>query len=333
LTTPPGARGPRDSAFKARARRAAIAWKSVTPVLTEAARADGQYRGGGPMRAVCLPAALAVENLLPEARANALEIYGAIDARWHHGVGTGPSNHLLSSQMQCANALAPMADRAELVVAAFGDVLPIHDVLDIEAGRYVTFEYIGGNVINEAAEDVVRTRGANFTSADAAIRYRTPSGEIEIALIEWKYTEDYRFAPYEAAKQATRDSRYRSLWDADHCPVRRDLIPYEDLFVEPFYQLFRQQLLAAGMQRTCELGASRVRVVHIAPAMNDGYRDSLSRDSHRAAGATVTEAWLAMVRDEGSFIPLDSTRFTDPARELTSAAYRARYTDMEVAHD
>lgn len=41
-----------------------------------------------------------------------------------------------------------------------------------------------------------------------------------------------------------RQDRYRPLWTAADCPVRTDLIPYEDMFVEPLYQLLRQQLLA-----------------------------------------------------------------------------------------
>jgi hypothetical protein len=319
--------------FKARARRAAIAWKASTPMLSEAARAPGQYRRRGRPIPICLPTEHAAENLLPEVRTDALQIFADIDARWHDGIGAGPSNHLLDSQVQCVNALAPMASRPSLIVAAFGDVLQIEEVLPIEGDRYLTFEYVGiANVLNEAADDVVRTRGAHFTSADAAIRYRAPTGEVELALIEWKYTEDYRASKYESHKQTTRDLRYQPLWKALDCPVRHDVIPYEDLFVEPFYQLFRQQLLAAGLQRVGELGATRVRVVHLAPVANDGYRDSLSRPSHRVAGETVTAAWRAMVKDEGSFIPVDSARFCDVARNLTSADYRARYSDLEVAN-
>jgi hypothetical protein len=38
-----------------------------------------------------------------------------------------------------------------------------------------------------------------------------------------------------------------------------------------------------------------------------------------------------MVRDEGSFVSIDSERFCDPTRALTSEEYRARYSVSEAA--
>ncbi len=62
---------------------------------------------------------------------------------WHAGVGGWPSNHLLSSQVQCVNALAPAVTSPDRLVRAFGDLLGVRRVLPIEPYRFVTFEYIG----------------------------------------------------------------------------------------------------------------------------------------------------------------------------------------------
>jgi hypothetical protein len=163
------------------------------------------------------------------------------------------------------------------------------------------------------------------TSADAAFRYRSVDGAVELALLEWKYTEDYRGHELPVPRGAPRPDRYRCLWDDPDCPVNHDVLPYEDLFVEPFYQLFRQQLLAWRMSVAHECDATRVRVVHVVPAANDGYRLSLNRDSQRGAGDDVLAVWRRLLRDEADFVTVDSARFTDPDLAWTSATFRDRY--------
>jgi hypothetical protein len=178
----------------------------------------------------------------------------------------------------------------------------------------------------------VRTRGAYFTSPDAAIRYRRPDGGIEMALIEWKYTEEYHDNATDPDWLASRMERYRALWESADCPVRHDLIPYQDLFVDPFYQLLRQQLLARQMATAREQGAERVRVLHVSPGTNDGLRSSLNYNSHHAIGNDLLEIWQQMVTDPGAFISIDAERFCDAERGLASAEYRARYADREAEH-
>jgi len=55
---------------------------------------------------------------------------------WHAGVGSGPSNHLLSSQVQCTNALGQMVTDPERIARAFGPTLGVGEVLQIEPGRF-----------------------------------------------------------------------------------------------------------------------------------------------------------------------------------------------------
>jgi hypothetical protein len=85
----------------------------------------------------------------------------------------------------------------------------------------------------------------------------------------------------------------------------------------------RQQLLAAEMERTHELGADVVRVVHVAPKANTAYQANLFRESHRAAGDNVYDVWRSVLRDQDRFVTLDSEVFCDP--RITSAEYADRY--------
>src|SRR3546814_880824 len=96
------------SAFTIQARRAASGWKAGTHVLPDSSRASAGYRGAGDYE-FCLPTEHASHNLLSEAREIGLARFRAAGIPWHDGIGDGPSNHLLSSQVQCVNALTHAA--------------------------------------------------------------------------------------------------------------------------------------------------------------------------------------------------------------------------------
>ncbi|MFW5472303.1 PGN_0703 family putative restriction endonuclease [Knoellia sp. CPCC 206450] len=319
----------RSTSFRDDQRSAAARWKAATSTLPEPARAAAPYvsKDGTVGRVAydfCLPPSFASYNLLPDARDPALSLFAELGIRWHASAGEGPSNHLLSSQVQCANALVPMADDPERIIRVFGGVLDIDHVLEIEPGRFLTFEYIGPTDYFNESPGRERVRGAHCTSVDAAIRYRTPKGAIELALVEWKYVEEYRTARRpEPAKDATRRRRYFAAWSDPAGPVRDDLLPFEDVLDEPFYQLVRQQLLAHQLEVGGVAGADVVRVVHVHPAANDAYQQSLVRDSHRALGETVDQVWQQLLRSPDRFLVMDSDAFLDPT--VTSPEYVNRY--------
>jgi hypothetical protein len=221
----------------------------------------------------------------------------------------------------------PGVSDPSFVEELFGDILPIAEVLEIESSRYLTFEYIGAiDHLGETWPGQPRTRGSMATSTDAAVRYRTPQGVTEVALIEWKYTEAYGKSELNPSKQpGFREDRYRARWEDNGCPVRRDLVPYEDLFVEPFYQLLRQQLLARAMEESHELGAEKVRVLHLCPEANGGVHRAVSRPSHHAVGNDPLEIWSQMCVDPGRFIRKDPGFIV----LLRSAEYASRYPPLE----
>jgi len=202
----------------------AIAWKSTTSTLPDEARAPAGWVADGQIGTTpydfCLPPAYAGLNLLPEVRDSALALFSDLGIPWHQGVAGGPGNHLLSSQVQCVNALGHMVADPTRVVAAFGELLGIGEVLPIEPGRYLTFEYVGPTDFFDEAPNGTRIRGARCTSVDAAFLHRAIDGVTELVLVEWKYTESYRVRKPDPARPtgvrriANSPSLFSRSWSA-----------------------------------------------------------------------------------------------------------------------
>ena len=316
--------------YAARERQRAARWKARTTTLPESARVPAPYvtkssRADGPAYPFCLPAEHAALTLLAEARGVALSTFAELGIPWHAGVGDGPSNHLLSSQVQCVNALAPMMRDPSRVLAAFGQHLDIAEVLEIEPGRYLTFEYIGPTDFFRESPSGDRVRGAHCTSVDAAFSFRTTAGQVELALVEWKYTESYRKRPPEPQRDEVRAGRYAAFVADPEGPVCDDVLAFELLADEPLYQLVRQQLLAHQLERAGAEGASKVRVLHVLSPANLAYQASLPRAEQRAVGGTVSEVWQRLLRSPDRFLTIDPRVFHDP--EVTSREYALRYAD------
>jgi len=283
------------------------AFKGSSPYFSDAARADGPYRGRP--RPFCLPRECAEENLFHEIRTPALTYFAQQEIKWHDGQDGKPSNHLCDSQVCCVNFLFPFADRPHALTELLRPVFPaIRRVLPMERkvpDQSVSFEWIGKeNYLGEKTRGRKRTRGANCTSADAAVMFEHEDGKRQIALIEWKYTESYGDTWLKFASSGTdRTKIYAPLYNRDDCPLSKSLLrdfSDGDLFYEPFYQLMRQQFLAHEMEKAHELGAKVVSVLHIAPAHNHDFRNVTSR-ALRSLGESATDVWKRLVRIPSSF--------------------------------
>lgn len=318
------------TSYKATERARAIAWKGTTSALPDDARRPAPYvdKDGtedGPAHEFCLPSEHAELNLLPDVRDDVLALFAELRIPWHAGVRGGPSNHLLSSQVQCANALGLMvADRGRVRRAFAG--LGVGDVLEIEPGRYLTFEYIGPRDYFDEGRGGVRVRGARTTSVDAAFKHVAADGAVELVLVEWKYTEQYPRRKPDAAMYAERHRRYADAVADPDGPVECTLLPFGALLDEPVYQLVRQQLLAHALEADGAEGASRVRVAHVLPPANLAYQRSVPNDDALRLGATVDEVWGRLLRRPDRFDHVNPAVFLDP--EITSGEYVLRY-----AHD
>ncbi len=305
------------------------AFKIASPNFSAAARADGIYRDRP--RPFCLPRECAEENLHPRIRAAALHYFERHAITWHQGEFGKPSNHLCSSQACCVNFLMPFAREPAALARLLKPVYPALDhMLPLEDGLFVAFEWIGAaNYLGEkVGRNGQRTRGANFTSADAAVKFIRADGRRHIALIEWKYTEAYGGEPLRVAASGTdRMAIYRHLYERDDCPLDKSLLPgFDALFYEPFYQLMRQQFLAHEMERAHELGADSVSLLHIAPAANLDFQ-RVTSPALRPLGDTATGVWRRLVRDPERFSSVNTEAMFGhfPAGEFPSLSEWSRY--------
>ncbi|MBC8183781.1 hypothetical protein H8E88_22035 [candidate division KSB1 bacterium] len=284
------------------------AFKENAPYFSEAARAEGIYKDHS--YSFCLPRDYARDNLFSEIQKSIISYFKQYGIRWHDGKDGNPSNHLCDSQVCCANFLFPFADKPRPLAALLRSVYPsINKMLPIENGLYVAFEWIGKeNYLKEnKSRNKKRTRGANFTSADAMVMFERNDGRKQIVLIEWKYTEAYYRSFLKFSKSGTdRTAIYKPLYHADSSILDKELLPsFDALFYEPFYQFMRQQYLANEMEKENELGADFVSLLHIAPTHNTDFRRITSPDL-QSIGETAIDVWSKIVKKPGKFISVST---------------------------
>lgn len=285
-------------------KRRQAGWKKSSSYLSDVARADGIYKKKP--RPFCLPLECAEENLFAGIRATALDYFRRYGIGWHDGTEGKPSNHLCDSQVSCVNFLFPLANKPRALVELLRPIFPsIRSVVPMEVpDQFVSFEWIGlENYLGERIRPGgKRTRGAYFTSADAAVMFERDDGLRQIPLIEWKYTESYGATSLRVAPSGTDRTRtYAPLYERDDCPLRKSLLDdFGDLFYEPFYQLMRQQMLAHEMERAQELGADVVSVLHLAPAHNEDFL-RVTSPALCSLGATVIDVWKRLVQTAHRF--------------------------------
>jgi hypothetical protein len=279
------------------------AFKANSSYFSNEARSAGYYKGT--FYPFCLPVDHAEENLFPPIRQSAKDFFTHHAIKWHDGQNGKPSNHLCSSMVCCVNFLFPFADKPGVLADLLRPYFPIREMMPIEDGKFVSFKWIGQqNYLGEKRRgSSERTRGANFTSADAAVMIKRTDGRKQIVLIEWKYTESYGGSSIKIAKSGTdRSAIYRHLFDRADCPINKDLLPnYDDLFYEPFYQFMRQQFLAHEMEKAHELGADVVSLLHICPSHNEDFR-KVTSPTLVNLGDTATGVWKKLVMPQKRFL-------------------------------
>ncbi|MFO7635498.1 MAG: hypothetical protein R6W76_23330 [Caldilinea sp.] len=324
-------------------RQRLVEFKKHTPYLSDAARIEGVYKKGK-SHPICLPRGHAEENLFPGIRETAPAYFSKFEIKWHDGQAGKPSNHLCDSQVCCVNFLFPFGQQPDALAELLRPVFPdLAQMLPIENEQYVAFEWIGQhNYLGEnVSRNGKRTRGANFTSADAAVMFERTDGKRQFVLIEWKYTEAYNGKQSIAIAKSGTDRRaiYRPLFDRPDCLINKTELPsFDALFYEPFYQLMRQQLLAHEMEKVQELGADVVSVLHIAPEHNTDFRRVTSPALDRL-GETATGVWQRLVTAPDRFTSVSTEALfgnlvVKPLPEMQAWAdyIRARYRWI-LSHD
>lgn len=263
------------------------------------ARADGIYNNKP--RPFCLPLDYSEENLFPEIRQTAIAYFDSYGIKLHDGLNGKPSNHLCDSQVCCLNFLFPFVKKPHILAKILKPIFPnLQEMLPIENEQYIVFEWIGlKNYLGEKISlNSKRTRGANCTSADAAVIFKRNDGKKQMVLIEWKYTESYYSENKKYSKIGTDRTRiYRPFYKKYDCPLDKKVLPsFDALFFEPFYQLMRQQFLAREMEKAREFDNDIVSVLHIAPVRNTDFHRITSPELS-GLGETAIDIWKRLVRN------------------------------------
>lgn len=291
------------------------AFKASSPHFSEAARAEGSYKGK--RYPFCLPRERAEENLFREIRKDALDYFEQQEIKWHDGRDRNPTNHLCGSQVCCVNFLFPLRKDLDKATSILATAIPgLRRVMSIE------FEYTGSPSATEwLGEPSGGKRGQNRTSIDAAVWWKDHWKKKRLTLVEWKYTES-GFGDCGGYRSAGNDQRHR----CDTLKVR-DIRPEFDCYVAngkddrtsrlywehlaeagvslerfgdrlgcpfrgPFYQVMRQYLLAAH----CRATGGRADDVDVISIGFQGNQDLLRRPRYLAhLGADVVSAWNNML--------------------------------------
>lgn len=287
-------------------------FKANSDYFTDSSRIDGIYKKKP--YPFCLPKNVSEENLFAEIRYQSIDYFSHFGIKWHDGIGEKPSNHLCDSEVCCVNFLFPFIDKPDALIELLRPIFPsIKTVISMECpNTFVSFEWIGQkNYLNERMKGLQkRTRGANFTSTDAAVMFEKENGNKQIVLIEWKYTESYGATFLKISKNGTdRTMIYSPLYEKEDCPIDKSLLnAFNDLFYEPFYQLMRQQLLAHEMEKVQELGASVVSLLHISPRVNLDFKKVTSKEL-QSLGSSPIEIWEKLIKQSNRFYGINTETF------------------------
>ena len=186
---------------------------------------------------------------------------------------------------------------------------------------YLSFEFVGEKTHFDGEKGWPQ-RGANCTSVDFSFLFKRYDGRSQLVLGEWKYTEEYRGRrlPSKCAVNRTQWETYKEefeMWRQE----KPKLPSYEAFFVEPFYQLMRQTLLAKKMERERELGADIVLHVHISPKANRELSDVFTSPIFKEYGQTITEAW-GKIAPRDRFAAISSEELLTNINEVSKDGHR-----------
>lgn len=241
------------------------------------------------------------ENIYQGIRRDALAFFQIRNIAWHGCEACDRS--ILSSQVAALNFFFPFCKRPSELAAVFAGFLPdVVEALPITADKqdceaaspFATFEWIG--LKNYLKEPGGRVRGKYVTNVDALFRFRTKSGRIQLLLVEWKYKESYQEAKSTrySSRGTDRLKIYAPFLSRSDCSIC-STFSAESLFVDPFDQLMRLQLLAGAMELEREMGADDVAVVLIAPRANKELNETITCKPLAGQSSTIQLAWNSIV--------------------------------------
>ena len=309
----------------------AAAWKKRTPTPGPPARAAGTLdqpgrQAGRPLRP--LPARRVRRRQPPARQSRGHRARSTSSAsRGTAASTTGPGNNLLSSQVQCVNALMPMVHDPERIS-------PRVRRPRSTSPRCSRSSPAGTSPSSTSAPPTTSTkapasRACAAPSAPASTpRSATapPAGTTEFALVEWKYTEKYTTTRKpNPGYDKTRIKRYGADYHDPAGPLRSELDRHRVDARRAVLPADAPALLAWRLEQDRAEGADVVRVLHVLPPDNRAYQESLVRPEHRALWATPSmRSGAQLLRTPDRFRHVDPAVFL--AESITSWDYVDRYS-------
>lgn len=253
-------------------------------------------------------------NLHETIREEAINYFNKHNIPLWNGTATAPTGHLLSSQVACLNHLFFVRRHADIATAILRGVdSDVKTAIPLADDGYVDFEVIGAkNYLGEKSH----TRGANSTSVDAMMLGEMNDGRRKLFFIEWKYTESYTAASKADDRGGpTRLAIYTPLLQKADCPISvKDI---KALFIEPYYQLMRQTLLAHELVKSLEFGATDYVHIHAIPTANKELKSK--KTSATLAGSDLDSAWKSVLKHPEKYVAIDPEAFLAPAKQYGKA--------------
>lgn len=231
--------------------------------------------------------------------------------KWWKGDGDDPTGHLLSSQVACINHLYFLRQRPDVATALLKGLDASIDRAAIVDNGYVEFEFIGAK---RYLKEKSWTRGANCTSVDAAMIGQREDGTRVMFLIEWKYTEDYRF---ENKYIPERSRVYDELITSLGSPFKT--VDVKAFYYEPFYQMMRQTLLAQQIVDNNDHECTDYYHVHVIPKENIELLKTIT--SPALSGKDISVAWRAVLKNPNKYLcrtPLEFLRSANGCPDCSS---------------
>lgn len=323
--------------YSTRERKRQSLWRTTSPDVPDEARAAGTWRGRP--HGWILPIASADITLWAPIRDAVLAHFAAEDIAWHSGEdddygkrdAPGPSPNLMDSQIACLNfwwGLASTSPQALLAVVKNFAPDAVRVVSPVQGGPLVEPEWIG--LTNHLGERGARRRGQYATSGDLLIAWEDAQGVRHGALIESKYSESYESRDDRVSARGTDRAAIYAVAAAQPWSTVSDRVPVSALIYEPFYQHLRQQLLAAAMEDTHELGLATVALVHVAPRGNRDFHEHITAPALRGFGGSVATVWRATLSKPERYTSmayedLFATAIQVPGTQAWADALRGRY--------
>lgn len=262
------------------------------------------------------------DNFFKQIKINVVKYFDINNIEWWNYIKKSgePTNHMVSSQIQCLNFLfAFRQDKestlklAQLFDPEIDNILP--SIGDKDSG-YITFEFIYENAKLLGEKNKKAKRGAYCTSIDVFI-IAIRNGEKLLIPIEWKFTETYLV--FENKAFGGENNKYSELIKNSVQLKTFNDLAHSCYYYEPFYELMRQTLLVEQMVKSGV--ANDFLHILVVPSENKDLLDN----NYTFTNNDLQTTWCNCLSDQSKFKIIDSKQIQQLIENLPGYSKLAGY--------